>query len=58
MGPITGEEGSDAGPAMGGSEGAVLQAATNAAAAPDTAAASQNRRGAAVKGSGFIGDFM
>jgi hypothetical protein len=52
MGPMTAEGGSEAG-AVGaggwpGADGAVLQAATNAAAALDTRATSQKRRGAAV----------
>jgi len=63
MGPITGEEGSATGAAgLGatvgavGAGGAVLHAATNAAAAPDTNATSQKRRGAAVKGSCLMVD--
>ena len=51
---MTGEEGSGIGITtfgLGGSDGAVLQEAINAAAALDNNATSQKRRGAAVKGS-------
>ena len=55
---MTGDEGSGVGAGiatgLGGSSGAVLQAATNAAAALDTSATNQKRRGAAVKGSCFM----
>lgn len=58
MGPTMGDEGSvGAGAAtFGGSGGAVLQAATRAAAALDTKAINQKRRGAAIKGSCLIVD--
>lgn len=60
-GPITGDDGSGVGTGvatLGSSIGAVLHAATKVAAAPDIKAASQKRRGAAVKGSCLIVDGM
>ena len=56
MGPMTGEEGPVDGVATGldNSGGAVLHAATSAAAAPDTMATSQKRRGAAVSDTCFM----
>ena len=59
MGPITGEEGSATGAAtFGGAEGsgAVLQAEASAAAALETSATSQKRRGAIFRGSCLMVD--
>ena len=59
---MTGELGSGVGVGMAtgleGSGGALLHAATNAAAALDTPATSQKRRGAVLKGSCLMVDVM
>lgn len=59
MGPMMGDEGSGMGVGVatgfGASTGVLWHAASNAAAALDTRAVSQKRRGAAVKGSCLMG---